>query len=200
MIIKIICIIIISILLIIGSVMLFAKYQMSKVHTLSFEEALGYTTANNKDAIISVGVIKNQKASFKVYGCDGKALPSEVHTYEIGSVTKTFTAALVSKAIQEKNINLDDTVDAYLALPQDKKYPTIRQLLTHTSGYKAHYFEKPMISNFFARRNDFYGITKEIFLDRVAAIDLSSKKKSFRYSNFVKSFARLQNTCYCFRS
>lgn len=121
MIIKIICIVIISIVLIIVGVMFFAKYQMSKVHTLSFEEALGYTTSNNKDAIISVGVIRNQKISFEVYGCDSKALPSEVHTYEIGSVTKTFTAALVSKAIEEKKINLDDTIDTYLALPQDKK-------------------------------------------------------------------------------
>ena len=28
----------------------------------------------------------------KVYGENGKELPAELHTYEIGSLTKTFTA------------------------------------------------------------------------------------------------------------
>jgi len=124
---------------------LYGKYQMSKIPALSFEEALQFATKNNDKAIITVGVIKDGEASFTVYGNNGMELPQEPHTYEIGSITKTFTASFIYRAIQEGKIYLDDTIDHYLDLPKKKHYPTIKQLLTHTSGYKAYYFETPMI-------------------------------------------------------
>ena len=61
----------------------------------------------------------------KVYGENGKELPAELHTYEIGSLTKTFTAALISKAIQEEKINIDCTIDNYLSLLEGNTYLTI---------------------------------------------------------------------------
>lgn len=63
----------------------------------------------------------------------------------IGSLTKTFTAAMISKAVQEEKIDINATIDQYLTLPEGNDYPTIEELLTHTSGYKAYYFESPMI-------------------------------------------------------
>lgn len=54
---------------------------------------------------------------------------------EIGSLTKTFTAALINKAVFEGKVNTSDTIDCYLALPAGNDYPTIEELLTHTSGY-----------------------------------------------------------------
>ena len=106
--------------------MLYGKHQMNKIPGLTFEEALIYTTKDTPEAVITVGIIKDGESWYTVYGEDGKILPEELHTYEIGSLTKTFTAALVNKAVTEGKISLSDTIDQYLSLPEGKKYPTIR--------------------------------------------------------------------------
>ena len=124
------------VILIMAGLISYAKIQMRKVPDLSFEQALEYTTRDNPDAVITVGIIKDGRMSYKVYGENGRELPDELHTYEIGSLTKTFTAALVNRAILEGKINIDESIEKYLLLPAGNGYPTIRELLTHTSGYK----------------------------------------------------------------
>lgn len=163
---------------------LYGKYQLSKIPELSFKETLEYTTKENKNAVITVGIVKDGDISYTVYGENGEELPSALHTYEVGSLTKTMTSALISKAIDEGKISLDDTIDMYLDLSEGKHYPTIIQLLTHTSGYKAYYFETPMIKSFFTGRNDFYEITDEMVLNQIKKINLKNKEYSFNYSNF----------------
>lgn len=170
--------------LVLGGVMLYGKYQMSKIPELTFKEALEYTTKDNPDAVITVGIIKDGELSYKAYGENGREISAEIHTYEIGSLTKTFTAALINKAGMEGKLDLDNTIDNYLSLPEGKEYPTVKELLTHTSGYKGYYFESQMISNFFKGRNDFYGITKEMVLGRVKDLDMKKENYDFAYSNF----------------
>jgi CubicO group peptidase (beta-lactamase class C family) len=181
---KAILIVMICILVTIVGYILYGKYQLSKVPKLSFKEALEYTTNENKNSVITVGIVKNGDTYYTVYGKNGEVLPSKLHTYEIGSLTKTMTSALISKAIDEGKISLDDTIDAYLNLPEGKRYPTIFQLLTHTSGYKAYYLETPMINSFFIGRNDFYGITDEMLLKHIKNTNLKNQEYSFNYSNF----------------
>lgn len=176
--------IILCIALGIGGFMIYGKHQMSKIPGLIYEEVLAYTTKDTPEAVITVGMIKNGQISYKVYGENGQELPAEPHTYEIGSLTKTFTAALIEKAITEGKMNLDDTIDRYLSLPEGNEYPTIKELLTHTSGYKSFYFESSMIANFFARRNDFYGITGDRVLDKASGINLKKENYDFCYSNY----------------
>lgn len=87
--------------------------------------------------------------------------------YQISKIPGlTFTAALINKATTQEKINLDDTIDNYLSLPYGKKHPTIKELLTHTSGYKGYYFENPMISNFFKGRNDFMASQKKWYFTK----------------------------------
>src|SRR5215217_2766773 len=59
--------------------------------------------------------------------------------FGVGSVTKTFTAALVLQLVDEEVLTLDDTVTKWLHEPVVARIPyvdriTLRQLLTHTSG------------------------------------------------------------------
>ncbi|MDO5446143.1 MAG: serine hydrolase domain-containing protein [Eubacteriales bacterium] len=171
-------------LLVIAGAMIYGNVQMHRLTGLSFSEALEYTTKNNPNAVITVGIIENGAASYKVYGENGKELPSELHTYEIGSLTKTFTAALIDKAIREGKISLNDTVDCYLSLPARDNYPSIEELLTHTSGYKGYYFQSPMAENFIKGRNDFYGITKDEVLHKIGSLDMKKDSYGFNYSNF----------------
>ena len=167
-----------------GGVIAYGNYQMSKIPDLTFEEALAYTARGARNAVITVGIIKDGQASYRVYGEDGKELPAELHEYEIGSLTKTFTAALVNKAVLEGKLCLDDAIGSYLPLPGGCEYPTVKELLTHTSGYRAYYFEKPMIANFLRRRNDFYGITKEMVLKKAGELSVDKDSYGFVYSNY----------------
>jgi len=64
--------------------------------------------------------------------------------FGVGSVTKTFTAALVLQLVDEEALTLDDTVARWLADPVVARIPyvdriTIRQLLNHTGGVYDYY-------------------------------------------------------------
>ncbi len=86
--------------------------------------------------------------------------------------------------IREEKVDINATIDQYLDLPKGNSYPTIEELLTHTSGYKGFYFESPMVSNFFKGRNDFYGITKDMVISKAGKLNLTDEEYKFNYSNY----------------
>jgi D-alanyl-D-alanine carboxypeptidase len=56
-------------------------------------------------------------------------------TYPIGSTTKSYTAVLVMRLVEQGKIVLDDPVSTYLlGLLPDGNQITVRELLSHTSG------------------------------------------------------------------
>lgn len=174
-------------ILIIGAAVYIAvmSYLLSKIPEMSVEDMLSYTTKNKESARITVGIIKDGKMSYEVYGKNGEKLETEEYDYEIGSVTKTFNASLLSKAISEGKVDLEDTIDQYLNLPEGKYYPSLQRIVTHTAGYKGYYFTKQMVHNFLHREsNDFYGIDKDTLLDEIANADVEDKNYEFKYSNF----------------
>lgn len=71
-------------------------------------------------------------------GVSGEAhegVPVEVATvFEVGSVTKTFTAALVAELASEGVLGLDDPIDRWVEDAPGPDGITLRQLLQHTSG------------------------------------------------------------------
>jgi len=90
--------------------------------------------------------------------------------FQIGSISKSFTAALILKLEARGLLSLNDTVGDYL--PQFKKWHaiTIRQLLNHTSGI--------------------YDYTLDAKLDHI---------KNPRYRNTTWSLAELANIAYIHR-
>ena len=181
---KVTLVIVLLIAIGIGGYSIYGSYKINQLSTMTFKEMLAYTTKDNKDAIITVGIIQNNKMTYDVYGENGTILSTEEYTYEIGSITKTFTTSLLCKAMNEGRISLDNSIDEYLNLPDKDYYPTIQRLVTHTSGYKGYYFEKPMISNFLNRVNDFNGISEKMLIERLGKINLDDSDYSFKYSNF----------------
>jgi CubicO group peptidase (beta-lactamase class C family) len=64
-------------------------------------------------------------------------------SFEIGSVTKQFTAASILLLAERGKLSVDDEVTKYLTeYPTHGERITIRHLLTHTSGIKG-YTELP---------------------------------------------------------
>jgi len=182
---KVIIYLILSVVIIgVGIFFEYNAYRINKVTKMTFEEMLLYTTRNNEKALIAVGIIKNGESNYILYGENGIILPQARHIFEIGSITKTFTASLLYKAIDEGKINIDDGIDKYLNLPVKNYYPTIRRILTHTSGYKSHYLNLQMVSNFFAGRNSFYMVSDEKLLEQIGKNNLEDRDYEYKYSNF----------------
>ena len=67
-----IAVVVFCIALVFGGIMIYGRYQMSKIPKLSFQEILEYTTKDNADAVITVGIVKDGQISYKVYGEKGK--------------------------------------------------------------------------------------------------------------------------------
>ena len=84
---------------------------------------------------LSIGFISNDIKTVKVFG-ENSEIQDENYLYEIASITKTFTASLMAKYIHENRMSLDDSIQKYFdGLHDDKYYPTLKRLATHTAGY-----------------------------------------------------------------
>jgi len=151
----------------------------------SSEECLNYILETVDGAVITIGTIKDGQAEWTVYGSGGVELPKELHDYEIGSITKTVTASLIAEAVSEGLVNIDDTIDVYLDLPGGNTYPTVRQLLTHTSGYQREYYSPAMIWRACVTPSRLYdGITKDTIMKQLAKHTVSGETYPWAYSNF----------------
>lgn len=88
-----------------------------------------------------VGVLEGGEGRCLAYGetvlGSGKA-PDEDTVYEIGSITKVFTALLLADAVERGAVSLDDPVQKYLPagviLPVKGAPITLAHLASHTSG------------------------------------------------------------------
>ena len=95
---------------------------------------------------ISAAIVKNKKVIWVGafgYAARDKDVAADTNTiYRIGSITKTFTAAILMQLVEERKVKLDDPVEKYLPEIRslrgysDKTAITLRQLASHTSGLK----------------------------------------------------------------
>ena len=88
----------------------------------------------------SVAVVKDgQTAYVKTYGMarlDPAAPARPEMRYSIGSISKQFTATAVLMLAEQGKLSLDDPVAKYVPNLTRANEVTIRQLLSHTSGYQ----------------------------------------------------------------
>ncbi len=165
-----------------GGLLVYQQSNFGKLKNMSPLDMIE-NCCSDKNTKISAALIENGEITYHIYGKSGQE--KNIYDYEIGSISKTFVGALCAKAISENRLNLTDSIAKYLRLGNDKYYPTIERLLTHTSGYAAYYFESSMIGNKFAHiTNDFYGISKDRILHTVQQVVLENKDYPFVYSNF----------------
>ncbi|MGA7459679.1 MAG: serine hydrolase domain-containing protein [Candidatus Korobacteraceae bacterium] len=98
--------------------------------------------------------------------------------YSIGSISKQFTAAAILLLAEEGKLSLDDPVSKYVPGLTDGDQITIRQLLSHTSGYQDFWpqdYVPPLMLK---------PITAEQIMDRWAKIPLDFPPGTkWQYSN-----------------
>jgi D-alanyl-D-alanine carboxypeptidase len=101
----------------------------------------------------SIAVVKDGQIVYvRAYG-DAKLEPKTAATssmrYSIGSISKQFTAAAILLLQEQGKLSLDDKVGKYVPDLTRANEVTIRQLLSHTSGYQDYwpqdYVMKPML-------------------------------------------------------
>jgi CubicO group peptidase (beta-lactamase class C family) len=157
------------------------------IENMSSRELIEKHTKGVRRAALTVGIVQDGQMSFKVYGENSKERQKIEHIYEIGSITKTFTGQLFAKAIHEGLITIEDldkTIDTYLDLPSKNYYPTIKRLLTHTSGYRSEYYWGFISSTSFVLEGQYIvGVTKRMILDLIGTINLENKDYPWMYSN-----------------
>ncbi|HYE46795.1 MAG TPA: serine hydrolase domain-containing protein [Caulobacter sp.] len=112
----------------------FTQKEQAEVDRLVAE-----TLAKSKVPSVSVAVVRGGEIAFvKAYG-SAQLSPERGATpaarYDIGSVSKQFTATLVLILVDEGRLSLDDTVGRYLPGLVGGDRVTLRQLLSQTSGY-----------------------------------------------------------------
>jgi CubicO group peptidase (beta-lactamase class C family) len=90
---------------------------------------------------------------------------------------------LFARAIHKNLISLskiDASIDNFLDLPSNNYYPTIRCLMTHTSGHK---FQEDYIilipPRFTPFENPWYGVTGEMVLNSIQRINWNNRDSSF---------------------
>ncbi len=95
------------------------------------DQKIAATVKESGAPSVSIAVIKDGKPVFvKAYGATAEA------RYAVGSISKQFTAAALLLLQEQKLVSLDDTVAKYFPDLTRAGDITIRQLLSHTSGYR----------------------------------------------------------------
>jgi CubicO group peptidase (beta-lactamase class C family) len=140
-------------------------------------------------ACVAAAVVEQGRTSTAYFCADPKtARPYDGRTaFEIGSVTKTMTAALLADLIVKGEVTLDDPLAKLL--PAGTKVATfngepilLKHVVTHTSGLAA----LPSRMTVTDMRNPYAHLTEQELLQSLAEAKLASKPGTkFVYSNFA---------------
>jgi len=117
-----------------------------------------------------------KRATYGLANLELKVPVGPATAFEIGSLTKQFTAACILMLAQDGKITVDDKISRYLHVPELWQDITIRHLLTHTSGLKSY----TMLDGFELRRH----LSQAQFIDTLAAQPLEfAPGQAFKYCN-----------------
>ena len=140
-------------------------------------------------ACFAVAVIERDAVTRSFRCADGADAPriGPDSAFEIGSVSKTMTAALLAQLIADGRASLDDPLSAYLpegtSVPMFEGAPILlRHVVTHTSGLPA-LPARMQVSN---AADPYAGLTTDALLASLGDVTLSRAPGSrFEYSNFA---------------
>ncbi len=147
-------------------------------------EKINKYIALSKNNKLTIGLYKNGKCY--VFG----NTEENRFFYDIGSVTKTVTAHLILKLHENKELDIEKTVDNYLPLKKGK-YPTIYQLLTHTAGY--HHLTPievtflPLVAHGYARKNPYENCTVKTVIKCLERRRFVKPKVRYGYSDYASA-------------
>ena len=144
---KIISIILAVLLIIVLTTLIYFKYKIDHiVDRKNLEASIDIEVAKamrgGQFQSIVVGVYKNKRIFIKGYGTvskESQLSPDSTTIFQIGSISKLFTASLLQTLCDQGIVSMDDTLEKLIGgqipLSLDAKKVTLKQLVTHTSGF-----------------------------------------------------------------
>ena len=104
----------------------------------AIDAAATKTLATTGVPAASIAVVEDGKIVYaQAYGLQRAGVPAKVDArYKIASISKQFTAAALLLLAEDGKISLDDPVSKYLPDLTRANEVKVRQLLSHTSGYR----------------------------------------------------------------
>ena len=117
-----------------------AQTELPSVLRDKIDKLVAESLAKSGVPSASVAIVKNgQIAYVKAYGdarLDPRTPARSEMRYSIGSISKQFTATAILLLQEQGKLSLDDRVARFIPDLTRAKEVTIRQLLSHTSGYQ----------------------------------------------------------------
>jgi CubicO group peptidase (beta-lactamase class C family) len=149
-----------------------------------------YIQKSNTVGVI-IGIINNNRVTAYSYGETIKhndKLPKADNFFEIGSITKTFTATLLAWYVNEGVVKLTDPITKFLpdsvAANPELKSITLLNLSNHTSGLAR--IPDNLVSNATDALNPYKDYTKELLYAYLKTCKLNSKPgEKYAYSNLA---------------
>jgi len=142
--------------------------------------------ASTKVPSASIAIVKSGRIAYvRAYGSSRLEPPTAARpemSYSIGSNSKQFTAAAILILVEQHKLSLDDPVSRFLPTLTRASEITIRQLLSHTSGYQD-YWPQDYLPPFMLT-----AVTEDQILDRWARKPLDfdpGTKWEYSNTNFV---------------
>ncbi|MFC1724247.1 serine hydrolase domain-containing protein [candidate division KSB1 bacterium] len=169
----------------------------------SFQEKVEYLIESNfKTGGVAIGIIKGDEEFTFFHGRKSKnssSVPDGNSIFELGSITKTFTATILADFVLNGTIELDDEVQDYLpsesvTLPSfNGSNITFMHIATHTSGLPTNFsdnYPRPAGS---PPEDPFALMTEEHVYDYLSnyASLISEPGTQYKYSNFGYGFLGL---------
>ena len=138
---------------------------------------------NNKMGMGSVAVMhKGKEVYTQSYGYrqlkKKKKKANSKTQYRIGSISKTFTAAIILKLVEEDKLNLESFLDEYFKEIPNANSITINQMLRHRSGI-ANFTDSPDYLSWHTQEQ-----TQAMMVNRIKSLELAfNPGDQFGYSN-----------------
>lgn len=128
----------------------------------------------------SIAIVRDGEIAYaQAYGQARRGVRATTETrYAIGSISKQFTAAAILMLAEDGKLTLDDRIDPYVPTLTRGRDITIRQILSHTSGYRD-YWPQDFVPGLMQRETN-----AQATLTRWARIPLDYEPGAeYRYSN-----------------
>lgn len=133
---------------------------------------------------LAIGIIFKD-GSVGTFFSDGVDIHS---SFDIGSVSKTFTSQLILSLVHRGKISLDAAVDTYLPLRKGV-YPTVHALLTHTAGYghltPLEITLPTLLTKRYIRANPYRHADRDAVLSALSRRNRAKQNCRYAYSDFA---------------
>jgi len=170
---------------------IFPAFSQHLPQKQDIEKIFSAYLADTSNTGIAIGFISGDSSRIYCFGKQRKSDTVKVNPssiFEIGSITKTFTAVLLAARVLQNKMSMDDPIDKYLPdsvklMPEMQNKIKLVNLITHTSGL-------PRIPDDFIKNTTYQGRKADLHFKEK---DLFKYLQNYKNSNPVGHFAFYSN-------